>query len=222
MKKLLSIFFLLIVHNLLAQVITAINSNTTNYNSTNINFFVNAQNNISNARLYYAVSPAVATSGTLLNYVANPIPANNNQGSARQFTIGSLSSTTTYNYTVQLTNTTTGAVISSSNGTFSTLTLPVLTGVTAAAITSTTANINYTIDANGTSTIPVLNYGLTSALGTVLNGTAVTGTNPTNGTFSLTGLVPGATYFYSITGNSQAGTSGASTIQSVYPDQYRS
>ncbi len=196
------------------QTITSSSSQNTTYNSTGLPFFVDPQGQPSNARLYYAVAPANATTGTLVNYSANPVQSTQNPTSALSFTLSGLTQTTTYNYAIQLTNPTSGAVLSTSTGSFTTLTLPVLSGVTSSNITSNSATINYTIDPNGSSTTAILNYGLTTNLGQTVNNAAVSGTNPIAGTFSLTGLVPGATYFYTVTGSSQAGTTSASAVQS--------
>jgi Secretion system C-terminal sorting domain/Ig-like domain CHU_C associated len=216
MKKLLHLLFAVFVSQFSsAQTLSSVSVNTatSTATTTNITFRVNPTSP-SNARIFYAVAPAVATTGNSALYTANPItsPAVNGFMDLNIAATG-LTPNTTYNYQLQLFNPTTGAVVRTADGTFTTLALPTLTGVGSSGVTSTSATINFTIDPNNKPTTPVLSYGTSASLGTNVSGTAFTGTNPTAGTIALTNLDPATTYHYSLNANSLAGSAGATAIQ---------
>jgi hypothetical protein len=89
---------------------------------------------------------------------------------------------------------------------------PIVLTTAATVVTSTTATLNGTVNANGASTAVSFDYGLTTAYGTnvpgvpaTLNGSAVTPVSA-----SLTGLVPGTTYHFRVNGvNSYATVNGS-------------
>ncbi len=216
MKKLLHLLFVFFVLQLSsAQTLSSvsINTATSTATTTNITFRVNPTTP-SNARIFYAVSPALATTGTSANYTANPItsPAVNGFMDLNIAATG-LTPNTTYNYQIQLLNTTTGAVVRTSDGTFTTLRLPTISSVIASPVGATTASINFTHNANGTLSTPVVNYGVTSSLGTAINGANSVSSTPVDRTIALTGLNPATTYYYSVNANGLAGSAGASPTQ---------
>jgi len=216
MKKLLHLLFVFFVLQLSsAQTLSSvsINTATSTATTTNITFRVNPTTP-SNARIFYAVSPALATTGTSANYTANPItsPAVNGFMDLNIAATG-LTPNTTYNYQIQLLNTTTGAVVRTSDGTFTTLRLPTISSVIASPVGATAASINFTHNANGTLSTPVVNYGVTSSLGTAINGANSVSSTPVDRTIALTGLNPATTYYYSVNANGLAGSAGASPTQ---------
>jgi len=103
---------------------------------------------------------------------------------------------TTYNFQVVSTNSS-GVTSSSGNFTFTTLGTapgagPVITSVTASAITNTTVTITWTTDQLSNSQV---SYGFTNAYGYL----STLNTNlTTSHTVMLTGLTPGATYNYQV------------------------
>jgi hypothetical protein len=91
---------------------------------------------------------------------------------------------------------------------------PVVTTLAATSVTATSAVLNGSINANGTSTVPTFDHGLTTAYGATLAGTpaAVTGTSATPVSALLTGLSPGTTYHYRLTGTSTGGTTRSADV----------
>ncbi len=86
-------------------------------------------------------------------------------------------------------------------------TAPTITGISTTNITATSATINGTANANGSQTALAVNYGLTTAYGTIGTCTpsSVTGNAATPFTCQLNGLLPGKTYHYQLAGISLAG-----------------
>jgi hypothetical protein len=112
-----------------------------------------------------------------------------------------------YNYDVYSQNSA-GTPATSANYTFTVTAVPgtpVITAVSASAITSTSATINWTTDQATTS---LVNYGASTAYGSssVLNPSYVTSHSVT-----LTGLTPGFTYNYEVVSVDSAGVSVSST-----------
>jgi hypothetical protein len=85
---------------------------------------------------------------------------------------------------------------------------PTVVTQAATAVTSTTATLNGTVNANIQSTAVTFQYGLTIAYGSTLPGVpaTVTGNTVTPVTASLTGLLPGNTYHYKVCGVNSIGT----------------
>ncbi len=86
--------------------------------------------------------------------------------------------------------------------------LPVVTTLAASGITSTSAVLNGAINPNGTATTPTFEYGLTTAYGNSVasSPSSVTGTASTAVSATITGLAPGTTYHYRLSGTSAGGT----------------
>jgi hypothetical protein len=88
---------------------------------------------------------------------------------------------------------------------------PAVVTASATSVTSTTATLNGTVNANGATTTTSFEYGLTTAYGTTLAGSppTVTGNTATPVTVGITGLLPGTTYHFRINGtNSNATANG--------------
>lgn len=85
---------------------------------------------------------------------------------------------------------------------------PIVTTLAASSITATSAVLNGTINANGSSTAPFFDYGLTTNYGTTIAGIPgeILGTNSIPVSAAISGLSPGTTYHYRINGTSSGGT----------------
>ncbi len=99
---------------------------------------------------------------------------------------------------------------------------PVVTTLAATAIGTTTATLNGIVNPNGTLTSASFQHGVTNAYGTT---TAVTlapayGSTAQNVSVTLTGLLPGTTYHFRLTGTNPGGdTNGASlTFSTISTD----
>jgi len=83
---------------------------------------------------------------------------------------------------------------------------PIVSNVSVTAITSASASVNYSLNANNTVTTSVIKYGVTSgALTLQVTGFPATGTTTTHGTASIAGLNPNTEYFYRIEAENGAG-----------------
>jgi hypothetical protein len=89
--------------------------------------------------------------------------------------------------------------------------VPSATTVAASSLTSTSATLNGTINANNSSTTVTFCYGVDPTLntctsvGATTNGT-VTGTSNTSATYNATSLTTGTTYYFRVIGVNSAGT----------------
>ncbi|MEI7664392.1 MAG: GEVED domain-containing protein, partial [Bacteroidota bacterium] len=85
---------------------------------------------------------------------------------------------------------------------------PTITTTAATGVTSAAANLNGIVNANGTSTTPSFNYGLTVAYGNTAaaSPSPVTGSIDTPVSASISGLSPNTTYHYRATGTNVNGT----------------
>lgn|GEM_PF-3291647 len=102
---------------------------------------------------------------------------------------------------------TNGMIIHTTNGGI-TLLPPTVVTDPATNITETTADLNGTVNANGSSTSVTFEYGLTTAYGTIVSSTpgTVTGNTNTAVMAAITGLTPNTEYHYRCVGTSSAGT----------------
>jgi len=102
-----------------------------------------------------------------------------------------------------------GVTVYGSDLTFTTQAIPPTVVTTAATLlTSTTATVNGTVNANGFSTTVSFDYGLTVAYGTNVPGVplTITGSTVTASLANLTGLLPNTTYHFRINGTNLGGT----------------
>lgn len=93
-------------------------------------------------------------------------------------------------------------------------TAPTATTVAASSITTSSATLNGTVNANNATTTVTFEWGTTTSLGNSINATpnSVTGTTNTNVTANLTGLSANTTYYYRVKAVSANGTTYGSTM----------
>jgi sugar lactone lactonase YvrE len=93
-------------------------------------------------------------------------------------------------------------------------TLPTISGVIVSPITTSSARIFYSLNANNGATTSVINYGLSSgALTNQITGFSTAGNTANQGYVNINGLSPGTTYYFQIVATNAAGTA-TSTIGS--------
>lgn len=92
-------------------------------------------------------------------------------------------------------------------------TVPEILSISATGITSNSAVINYSLDANDQATTSVVKYGFSAAsLTNQTIGFSATGNTLVNGTANLIGLSPNTVYFYTIEATNSFGTA-TSTVR---------
>lgn len=174
-----------------------------------INGTVNANNASTTATFEYGLTTSYGTSvnatpNTVTGYTATSV----------SFAITGLTPNTTYHFRVKGVNAT-----GTSNGldlTFTTSMLaPTVVTNAASAITTTTATLNGSVNANnsGNSTV-TFEWGLTNAYGNVANATPspVTGNSATSVSANLTGLTTNTTYHFRVKAVNSTGTSYGSDM----------
>lgn len=87
---------------------------------------------------------------------------------------------------------------------------PTATTLAASEITATGATLNGTVNANGTSTTVTFNYGTSTGYGSSIaaSPSSATGNSDTGVTANLSGLTPGTTYHFRVTGTGASTTNG--------------
>jgi hypothetical protein len=96
---------------------------------------------------------------------------------------------------------------------------PIVVTTAATGVTSTTASLNGTVNANNASTTVTFEYGLTTAYGSTVAGVpaTVTGTTVTPVTAAITGLLPGNTYHFRVKGVNSFGTTNGGDMTFTTP-----
>lgn len=90
---------------------------------------------------------------------------------------------------------------------------PTITAISPAANGSSSATINYSLNANGGTTTSIVKYGTTpSSLTNQVTGFSANGSTTLPGTATLTGLVAGTVYYYKIEATNSMGTT-SSTVE---------
>jgi len=92
--------------------------------------------------------------------------------------------------------------------------LPIVVTAPATSITSTSATLTGTVNANNSSTVVSFDYGPTTSYGTSVPGTPtpVTGNSTTPVSAALAGLTPGTTYHFRVNGTNGGGTSNGTDL----------
>ncbi|MFZ4523937.1 MAG: T9SS type A sorting domain-containing protein, partial [Bacteroidales bacterium] len=98
--------------------------------------------------------------------------------------------------------------------------LPSATTTAASDVTVSTANLNGTVNANGSSTAVSFDYGPTIAYGTNVPGVPgpVTGLSPVPVSAVITGLQPATLYHYRVNGTNTCGTTNGDDMTFTTPD----
>ncbi len=189
------------------QSATGITASAATFNGT-----VNANNSSTTVTFEYGTTTAYGSSVT-----AAQSPVSGSAATGVSYGIAGLTANTTYHYRVKAVSA--GGTTYGSDIAFNTLQLPSANATQAANLAFTTATLNGTVNANGSSTTVTFEYGLTTSYGQ----TATAANSPVTGTIlvpvsvNLTGLTAGSTYNYRVKAVSAAGTtySGNSTFTLV-------
>ncbi len=187
-----------------AQAPTATTGAATGVGSTDatLNGTVNANGASTTVYFEYGLDTNYGSTWT-----ADQSPVTGSTDAAVTATLSELTPNTTYHYRVVATNangTTYGADM-----TFTTLPMaPTATTDSASAVGTTTATLNGTVNANGSSTTVTFQYGLSTSYGTTVTAdqSPVTGSTDTAVSKAITGLTNGLTYHYRVVAVNAGGT----------------
>ena len=201
MKTKLHLFFFTLfltfcIQGFSAPIISNVSVSNITATSARINFSVNAQNSTSNAFVQYNTTPTMSTF-----YQVGPI--NGNTPTPLYYDITSLIPNTLYYYAIDAYDASSQAAVTIT-GTFTTGgTPPSTTNAVVSNITTTSAQIDFSVNTFGIQSSIVVDYGLSPTSFTSYNWVANTSTNtPTPFSFNFTSLTPNTTYYYSVGGYS--------------------
>ena len=197
MKTKLRIFFFttfltFCIQGFSAPIISNVSVSNITATSARINFSVNAQNSTSNAFVQYNTTPTMSNF-----YQVGPI--NGNTPTPLYYDITSLIPNTLYYYAIDAYDASSQAAVTIT-GTFTTGgTPPSTTNAVVSNITTTSAQIDFSVNTFGIQSSIVVDYGLSPTSFTSYNWVANTSTNtPTPFSFNFTSLTPNTTYYYSV------------------------
>lgn len=211
-KLLYLLFFVGFMANAQIQApwVNAISTTNITTNSATLNFNVNYNGSFTNYYGMYSVNLNMAS------------PVQTGSGSvnvfgwqARTINIGGLQPNTTYYWRITATNgmgTTHSSILSFT--TFGNPTLPEVSNISVANITSHSSTVNYTISPNHGATTSVIKYGLASnELTSQVAGISANGNTSSSGATIIGSLLSETTYFYQVEATNSAGTA-VSSIES--------
>lgn len=167
-----------------------------------LNGTINAANNIVSSFFDYGLTTSygISTPGSpasITGSVATPCAV----------TLSGLTPVTTYHFRAKGI-TSSGITVYGNDMTFNTLNFPPVVTTTAATfVTTNSATMNGTVNANGATTEVTFEYGPTNAYGTMLPGipSPIIGLAVTSISAPLTGLLPNTTYHFRVNGVNSAG-----------------
>jgi phosphodiesterase/alkaline phosphatase D-like protein len=167
-----------------------------------LNGIVNANNDSTTVTFEYGTTPAF---GTMVTADQSPVTGYSN--TAVSTAITGLANNTTYHFRVAAQNssgTTYGATMTFFTG----IAPPTVTTNAATAISSTSATLNGTVNANNSSTTVTFEYGETTAYGRTVTAdqSPVTGNSDTSVSVTPTDLLPNTLYHFRIVGQNASGT----------------
>jgi len=179
-------------------------SNITSNDAT-INYTINAKGSNTTSIVRYGLSNNATTSSI------TGFSATGTTNTAGNTVLTGLTPNTDYYYLIEATNM--NGTSTTTIGTFTTTSLiPIISNISTSVITTTTATINYTLNANGnntTSLVYILDGGIITVSET---GFPAVGNTNTSGNVIFTGLTPGTTYTYQIEATNSNGTSYSSIL----------
>ena len=192
-------------------LISSVSVSSITDSSVNINYTIDPNNAITSLQIIYGYAASQLTFTSNVQGYSGSVP-----------TVGfniltNLFPNITYFYQVTATSAN-GTAIPSAVLSFTTLaspTPPIISAVSSTALATTTATINYSINANGSITTPVIKYGLSATTLTQTQAcNTVTGTTALAQTQTITGLTPSTTYFYRVEATNLSATATPSSILS--------
>jgi len=171
--------------------------------SASLNGQVNPNNASTTVTFEYGLTDSYGSEVT-----ASESPVTGSTPASVSADISSLSETTTYHYRIKAVNT--DGTTYSTDMTFTTLALtpPTATTGSATLVTSSSATLNGTVNANDLSTTVTFEYGLTDLYGSevIADESPVTGTTATAVSYDLSDLTASTTYHYRVKAVSSGGT----------------
>jgi hypothetical protein len=155
----------------------------------------------------FGTSPSYGESTT-------PVEAGASAGRvAASTTITGLKEGTVYHYRIVVTNS--AGTEYGGEKTFRTLEPPSVTTGAALGVQETRITLNGTVNPNGYATTYRFEYGLTKSYGTSVEGPAGAGESPVQVTHTVTGLIPGVTYYYRIVATNAGGTTEGTGVEAT-------
>lgn len=191
-----------------APTVTTLAATLVTGTDATLNGSVNANNSPAATAFEYGLTTAYGTTVT-----AVPAAATGTSSTAISYALTGLTPNTTYHFRAVATN-----VAGSTPGNDLTFTtsavVPSVTTDAASLITSSSATLNGTVNANNTATAVTFEYGTSVAYGTTVAASpaSVSGTTATAVLFALSGLEPNTTYHYRAVGVNSAGTTNGNDI----------
>jgi uncharacterized protein (TIGR02145 family) len=167
-----------------------------------LNGTVNANSFSSTVTFEYGLTTSY---GSVIN--AMPVTVTGTSATSVLANIGSLNPGITYHFRIKAVNE--GGIAYGDDHSFTTLQPPSASTNSASGISSTTATLNGSVNANNYSSIVTFEYGITASYGSTTTAveSPVTGNTPLAVNANITGLTPSTTYHYRVKAVSTTGTS---------------
>jgi len=194
--------------NVIPPIVTTDAANTITSITATLTGTVNANGDSTTVTFEYGTTTAY---GTTVTADQSPVAGTGNMSVSKNIT--ALAPGTPYHYRVVGQNA--GGTTNGGDMTFTTSNAaPTATTNAASAITSTTATLNGTINANGDSTTVTFEYGLTIAYGTTVTAdqSPVTSSSNTAVSKGITGLTPNMLYHFRVVGQNGIGTTNGTDM----------
>ncbi|MEO8235115.1 MAG: LamG-like jellyroll fold domain-containing protein [Flavobacterium sp.] len=190
----------------LSPIISAISSTSITPSTATINYSLNANNSATTSGVEYGL-----TNSSFPFYVNGFNASGTTDTPGNAILTAGLTANTLYYYRIIANNgfgSTTSAV-----GSFTTTVGASISLVSTTAITTSSATINYSLNANNLNTTSVVNWGLGSTnLTNQTTGFSASGNTVTPGSATLNGLLPDTLYFYQIRTTNANGDTFSTTL----------
>jgi len=169
--------------------------------SATLNGTVNANGSSTTVTFEYGTTTSYGSSVT-----ATPSPVTGTTSTSVSANLSGLASCTTFHYRVKAVSA--GGTTYGDDQTFTTLCSPTATTSAASSVASTSATLNGSVNAGGSSTTVTFEYGTTTSYGSSVTATQspATGSTTTSVTANLTGLSGCTTYHYRVKAVNACGT----------------